>query len=286
MEGKVRFGQLIECRWDEWVEKDRLQPFRENFTLELSTRMHSADDISSTSVSTSASPNAQGNLAVNKTRKGSKHHSSAEAIANEKEGRKKRKKRHRREAMSEASLQKESQNESAVKVSLPESLWEILQNDCIEITQNKKIFDIPLKFTVAGILEMFLSEHKDESGIEEFVDGIGRYFDKALGLLLLYRFERQQYLDIYHDFTSKPPGEGAANDFKPSQFYGFAHLLRLLTKVSEYVPHQDSTAESLGKINEQLASFVSFLNSNRDSFFSRTDYATAPLFYRSLAKSQ
>ena len=263
-----------------------MQPFRDNFTLELSTRMHSADDISSSSVSTSASPNTQGNLAVNKTRKRSKHHSSAEAIVNEKEGKKKRKKRHRKEEILEASLQKESANESPVKVSLPESLWEILQNDCIEITQNKKIFDIPLQFTVTGILEMFLNEHRDESGIDEFVDGIGRYFNKALGLLLLYRFERQQYLDIYHDFTSKSPGEGAANDFQPSQFYGFVHLLRLLTKVSEHVPHQDSSAESLSKINEQLASLVSFLDFNRDSFFSRTDYATAPLFYRSLAKSQ
>ena len=248
--------------------------------------MHSADGISSSSVSTPASPNAEGNLSGNKTRKRSKHHSSAEAIANEQEGRKKRKKRHRREGMPDASLQKESPNESPIKVNLPESLWEILQNDCIEITQNKKILDIPLQFTVTGILEMFLSEHRDEPGIDEFVDGIGRYFNKALGLLLLYRFERQQYLDIYHDFASKSPGEGTASDFRPSQFYGFVHMLRLLTKVSEHVPHQDSTAESLDKVNEQLASLVSFLDSNRDSFFSRTDYATAPLFYRSLAKSQ
>ena len=52
---------------------------------------------------------------------------------------------------------------------------------------------------------------------EEVISGIKVYFDRCLGNILLYRFERQQYVDIRR-----------SNDGKEmSEIYGAEHLLRL-----------------------------------------------------------
>jgi len=54
--------------------------------------------------------------------------------------------------------------------------------------------------------------------LKELVDGIKLYFDRALGNMLLYRFERPQF----EQYGTDNPG------FEPSQHYGAEHLLRLL----------------------------------------------------------
>jgi mortality factor 4-like protein 1 len=52
---------------------------------------------------------------------------------------------------------------------------------------------------------------------EEVISGLQVYFDRCLGNILLYRFERQQYVDIRR-----------SNDGKEmSEIYGAEHLLRL-----------------------------------------------------------
>ena len=57
---------------------------------------------------------------------------------------------------------------------------------------------------------------KDEI-FQEVIAGIKTYFDKVLGNLLLYRFERQQYVDIRKKNNGK----------EDSEIYGGEHLLRL-----------------------------------------------------------
>jgi mortality factor 4-like protein 1 len=52
---------------------------------------------------------------------------------------------------------------------------------------------------------------------EEVISGIKVYFDRCLGNILLYRFERQQYIDIRRRNDSQ----------EPSEIYGAEHLLRL-----------------------------------------------------------
>lgn len=53
--------------------------------------------------------------------------------------------------------------------------------------------------------------------LDEVIEGIQLYFDKSLGSILLYRFERQQYLEITTTNPTKLPRE----------LYGAEHLLRL-----------------------------------------------------------
>lgn len=53
--------------------------------------------------------------------------------------------------------------------------------------------------------------------MDEVFDGIRIYFNKALGTMLLYRFERNQYADIKRQNPEKDLVD----------IYGAEHLLRL-----------------------------------------------------------
>ena len=58
-------------------------------------------------------------------------------------------------------------------------------------------------------------EHGDS--MEQVVKGLEQYFDKALGKILLYRFERHQYSEYIQANKNQPP----------SEIYGAEHFLRL-----------------------------------------------------------
>lgn len=58
----------------------------------------------------------------------------------------------------------------------------------------------------------------------EVVDGLIAYFDRALGSILLFPFERQQYLEIIE----------ARPDASMSETYGGEHLLRLLGTANKH----------------------------------------------------
>lgn len=56
--------------------------------------------------------------------------------------------------------------------------------------------------------------------MQQVVEGLKVYFEKALGSVLLYRNERQQYIQIQKTHPDKSIGE----------IYGVHHLLRLFGK--------------------------------------------------------
>jgi hypothetical protein len=60
--------------------------------------------------------------------------------------------------------------------------------------------------------------------LEEVIQGLKEYFNKSLGRLLLYRFERQQFFDI-HSRVESPTSDLAGKPF--CDIYGGEHLLRL-----------------------------------------------------------
>lgn len=64
-------------------------------------------------------------------------------------------------------------------------------------------------------------KNSTDDAMEQVVSGLKLYFDKALGNILLYRFERQQYVELMERHPEK----------KKSEIYGVEHLLRLFGTV-------------------------------------------------------
>ena len=117
-----------------------------------------------------------------------------------------------------------------VKIAVPDVLKAYLVDDWENVTKNQQLVPLPRDPTVSQILEKYrASVPKKRAGsaeadiFDEIIAGLKLYFDKSLGTILLYRFERQQYLEIKKEHPNK----------EPSDIYGAEHLLRLCGKTSD-----------------------------------------------------
>jgi mortality factor 4-like protein 1 len=86
---------------------------------------------------------------------------------------------------------------------------------------------VPRTPNVSQILDLFSEHLAKKQSVQESVSrakfneavlGLKAYFDKALGSLLLYRFERPQYRAVLEDYPM----------LDLSAIYGLEHLLRLI----------------------------------------------------------
>jgi len=159
-----------------------------------------------------------------------------------------------------------------IKLNLPAVLKKQLVDDWDWITREKKIVSLPRKPTVAEILDLFLQSKKkggqSEKIFNEVIEGIRIYFDKALGTLLLYRFERPQYSDLAKKQGSKPL----------SEVYGAEHLLRLFVKLPQLLAHTNMEEDAANVLQQKLNEFLKFLQKNHSTFF-LTEYPVATADY-------
>lgn len=125
--------------------------------------------------------------------------------------------------------------EQVAPIPLSDSLKSIMVDDWENVTKYMQILTLPAKVTVVMILERYQEFEKQNrlegsaemDILEEVVHGVKKYFDKMLSRVLLYKFERHQYLEIYKQM-SDPVGDLAGKD--ASEIYGGEHLLRLFSK--------------------------------------------------------
>ncbi|MCP9258586.1 Mortality factor 4-like protein 1 [Dirofilaria immitis] len=137
--------------------------------------------------------------------------------------------------------------------------------------------------------------------------GIQDYFNNSLGLQLLYKFERPQYADLlsqhktkqaqffYSDEGTKDTKKKRSSDvtdgddsltddndkFKPSEYYGFIHLLRLFVRFGHMLGLTNWSDRTIEAIVNQVHNFLKFLEVNRHKFFDiETDYEVAPPEYQ------
>ncbi|KAI7847124.1 chromo domain-like protein, partial [Circinella umbellata] len=73
-----------------------------------------------------------------------------------------------------------------------------------------ELVELPRTPTITNLLEQYRKyklDRKGSSGTEdllsEIIDGVKEYFNKALGTILLYRFERHQYANIRKQYPKK-----------------------------------------------------------------------------------
>jgi len=127
------------------------------------------------------------------------------------------------------------QNKRAVRIYMPDRLKSLLVDDWENITKNLQLVQLPASKPAAVILDEYFAYatstgHRNSTEtdvLEEVVQGLKEYFNKSLGRLLLYRFEREQFYDISTQ-VEQPTNDLAGKPL--SDIYGGEHLLRLFGK--------------------------------------------------------
>ncbi|KAF9390557.1 Esa1p-associated factor [Podila verticillata] len=166
-----------------------------------------------------------------------------------------------------------------IKVPIPDSLKAQLVDDWENITKNQQLVPLPKTPNVVEILEMYREFKKDKKAksdeiLQEVLAGIKAYFDRCLGNMLLYRFERQQYVDIRKRFVGKDD----------SEIYGGEHLLRLFVQFPMLIAHTSMDQDSINALRENLVDMLKWMQKHHKDLL-LSEYENASPAYQSIVKS-
>ena len=123
-----------------------------------------------------------------------------------------------------------------IRIPCPDNLKSLLVDDWENVTKNLLLVPLPSKTPVTLILDTYFDEEKGKRRLgsaeadllEEVVAGVKEYFDKCLGRILLYRFEREQFFEVRSLWEGAVRGEWEGKG--PGDVYGAEHLARLFGK--------------------------------------------------------
>ncbi|XP_027148404.1 protein MRG1-like isoform X2 [Coffea eugenioides] len=161
--------------------------------------------------------------------------------------------------------------EKRVNIHIPPGLKKLLVHDWECVTHLGKLVKLPCSPNVDEVLSKYYDYRlkKDDGdgcrltgSVGEVVNGLRRYFDKALPAMLLYKNERQQY------------EEAITDNIAPSAVYGAEHLLRLFVKLPDILHSADIEDTILLELQEYLVDFLKFLQKNQSSFFAAAQQST------------
>jgi len=123
---------------------------------------------------------------------------------------------------------------------------------------NKYLVSLPRKPDVSEILVSYQTQASStmdspqRSSLIEILSQIKEYFDKALGTILLYRFERHQYSEILKTYPNK----------SLTEIYGVEHLLRLLVKFPQLLSGVVMQDEVLMTVKSTVGDILKYIASN------------------------
>ena len=161
-----------------------------------------------------------------------------------------------------------------IVIQLPKALKTVLVDDFDYIDRQRKLVNIPARYSVDDLIGDYVTYSKKNTGtqeVEEVCRGLRDYFNCILGNQLLYKFERVQYADI----LKASPGD------PPSRLYGPVHILRLLTKLGPMLTSVDIGDQELEKLLVDISDIVDFMEERRKEIFLLEDYGTAsPEYHR------
>ena len=191
-----------------------------------------------------------------------------------------------------------------MRIHVPDHLKALLVDDWENVTKNMSLVPLPSEHPVNEILTTYFEEekHKRRLGsaeadlLEEVVAGCKEYFEKCVGRILLYRFERQQYHEVRKLWEE---GKGEWEGKNAGDVYGAEHLCRLF---GMYIPPTPSTSpkscilthtpvslpeliaqtnmdhQSVSKLRDEMAKLTQWLGKNSNRFFT-AEYETASQEY-------
>lgn len=146
----------------------------------------------------------------------------------------------------------------------------------------RRLARIPARPSVADVLVVFADARAQakEAVHTAVLDGIQLYFERALGTVLLYKFEKLQYRQLLQR-QQELAGAGGVVPAKArfSHLYGAPHLLRLLCKMPELLAGVELEEEARALIVKYVEDLVRFLDTHADSVFDPNGMAAASAAY-------
>jgi mortality factor 4-like protein 1 len=168
-----------------------------------------------------------------------------------------------------------------ISLVVPDVLKAQLVDDWEYVTKEHQLVPLPRSPNVVDILKMYrdYAGPKKRQGsadadiFDEVISGLKLYFDRSLGNILLYRFERQQYLEI----------RKSQSDKSMSEIYGAEHLLRLFVSLPGLIAQTNMDEQGITHLKEHLEDLLRFLVKKQSELFLKEYQHTSPV-YESMAK--
>jgi mortality factor 4-like protein 1 len=242
--------------WDEWVTSARLKELTlENLKLQKELKNSALASTSTVSANGSGRKTIDVSKSVNS----------------------------RNNRRSEADLDNEQDfnKRPEILIIIPDSLKSLLVDDWEMVTKDHLLLKLPVKTTIEDILNNYRRSIGKKSTVEaeildEFLAGLKMYFNRSIGNLLLYRFERQQYLDLQNNPQLK--------DKDPSRIYGAEHLMRLIVTMPSLIAQTTMDQQSAGTLKDQIERLLRFIEREKKVLFLK-NYENVSPAYEALAKS-
>lgn len=248
--------------WDEWVDETRILKYNEE---NLNRQKTLLDSVKAKRKAAAPPP------AVKPVEKKGRRDEGSSSGSNSRSGG-----RRRNKGDDTIEAEEEYTTRIDVKINIPDNLKRLLVDDWDYVTRQKKLVSLPRKPTVEELLSQYkqhkLEKHPDlkTDVLDEIIEGLSLYFDRALGKLLLYRFERPQYSEIVVDHTDK----------RMCQIYGAEHLLRLFVKLPGLLAHTNLSEESVTVLVQNLECILRYIDKQSSAIFTDNYHNATPDYCR------
>ncbi|ELR02578.1 Esa1p-associated factor [Pseudogymnoascus destructans] len=271
--------------WDDWVPQDRVRKFTEEnkqLAAQLHEQMKALQGKPAPSASKSAKTKGRANGSDFSSARGSEERGSMAAQGG---GRAPRRLR-------DYDLEQEDGflDRPAISLPIPDRIKAILVDDWENVTKNQQLVPLPAAHPVESILKDYEDDEMpkripgspEASILEEMLAGLREYFDKCLGRILLYRFERAQYLEMTQLWEA-PTGDMAGKN--ANQTYGAEHLCRLLVSLPELIAQTNMDQQSVSHLREEIIKLTNWMvkKPNLEKYFV-AEYETPNQSYIDMAR--
>ncbi|KAK3387714.1 MRG-domain-containing protein [Podospora didyma] len=161
-------------------------------------------------------------------------------------------------------------NRPSIKLPMADHLKAMLVDDWENVTKSQHLVPLPHPHPVEEILNDYLAHERPnrQAGsasfeiLEEIIAGLREYFDKCLGRILLYRFERPQFHEMHQQWnTADSKHKG------PCDTYGAEHLSRLLVSLPELIAQTNMDQQSVNRLREELLKFTTWFGRHASKYF-------------------
>ncbi|KAJ2481908.1 Esa1p-associated factor [Coemansia sp. RSA 2131] len=255
--------------WDEWVDESRALKFNEeNLAKQKALRLAALQASKKRTIVVPAK------------------HSARVDSESESQVQQRSRKRVREQSVEKTVDEHDVGRSIEVKIPIPNALKAQLVDDWERVTKDRLLVPVPRSPTVAQMLEQY-QEHRraskdkrrparrdDDEIVDEIIDGLKVYFDKALGNILLYRFERYQYKQMLEQFPERNPAE----------IYGCEHLLRLFVQLPNLITHTNMDDDAVLLLKDHLGDILKYMHKFSKALFA-SEYENASPAYVAVAKA-